>query len=70
MEMMVKYCFFVWPECKLAKGLIWPCYGTDKINLCRILLRYLEENWKGWTERECRLIRVRQATGEIYVLRK
>lgn len=34
------------------------------------LWRYLEENWKGWIERECGLILTRQATGEIYVLRK
>lgn len=70
MKMMVKYCYFVWPEYKLARGLIWPPYGTNKVHLCRILWRYLEENWKGWIERECGLIWVRQTTREIYVLRK
>lgn len=50
MEITVKYCYFVWPEYK------WPPSGTDRTCLCQILWRYLEENWKGWIERECGLI--------------
>lgn len=33
-------------------------------------MKYLEENWKGWLEKECGFIWFRQATREIYVLRK
>lgn len=34
MEMIVKYCYFVWPECKMPKGHIWLPYGTDRTCLC------------------------------------